>query len=160
MLPTANRSAGLAHCLALAFVVSGALGSLVWLWWNAVWRSEIAFLPRRSPAEGIVYPPVPAGMQHAHLELSTQFKRSFVPASVPPSAEPHSDENWRTMLIRTPVAAYAEAGRFEEAVATTRNTWELALAGGQNALAAKKEKLIELFSARRPYRAPTRSGSR
>src|ERR1017187_539268 len=78
MLPMVNRSAGLARRMALALVVSSALGSLGWLWWNASWRSEIAFLPRRSSAEWIVYPSEPEGLLHPRLELSTEFKRSFV----------------------------------------------------------------------------------
>jgi Flp pilus assembly protein TadD len=71
-------SSGLARPLALALVVSSVVGALGWLAWNALWRSEIAFLPRRAPAEWIVYPSVPEGLLHARLELSTQFKRSFV----------------------------------------------------------------------------------
>lgn len=82
-----NRSAGLARRLALALVVSSALGSLGWLWWNASWRSEIAFLPRRSSAEWIVYPSAPEGLLHPRLELSTEFKRSFVLERVPNRAE-------------------------------------------------------------------------
>jgi tetratricopeptide (TPR) repeat protein len=59
------------------------------------------------------------------------------------------------VLVGTLAAAYAEAGRFDEAVATARKARELALAAGQQALAEKNQKLIELFSARQPYRAPT-----
>ena len=73
--------------MALALVVSSALGSLGWLWWNASWRSEIAFLPRRSSAEWIVYPSEPEGLLHPRLELSTEFKRSFVLERVPDRAE-------------------------------------------------------------------------
>jgi Flp pilus assembly protein TadD len=58
------------------------------------------------------------------------------------------------MLIGTLAAAYAEAGRFEEAVTAARKARELALAGGQKELAEKNQKLIELYSARQPYREP------
>ena len=63
-------------------------------------------------------------------------------------------ESKEPILVGTLAAAYAEAGRFEEAVATARKARELALAAGQQGLAEKNQKLIELFSARRPYREP------
>jgi tetratricopeptide (TPR) repeat protein len=58
------------------------------------------------------------------------------------------------VLVGTLAAAYAEAGRFDEAVATARKAGELALASGQKDLADKNQKLIQLFNARQPYRAP------
>ncbi len=58
------------------------------------------------------------------------------------------------MFIGTLAAAYAEAGRYEDAVAAARKARELALAAGQNDLVRKNEQFIELFSARRPYRKP------
>jgi Flp pilus assembly protein TadD len=59
------------------------------------------------------------------------------------------------VLVGTLAAAYAEAGRFEEAVATARKARELALAAGQEALAEENQKLLELFTARQPYREPS-----
>jgi hypothetical protein len=59
MLPTAHRSASLARRFAFGLVVLSGAGALVWLWWNAVWRSETSFLPRRSAAEWIVDPSLP-----------------------------------------------------------------------------------------------------
>ena len=56
------------------------------------------------------------------------------------------------MMIGTLAAAYAEAGRFEEAVTAATKARALALAGGQKDLAEKNQQLIELFSARQPYR--------
>jgi tetratricopeptide (TPR) repeat protein len=87
MLQTGKGSSGLARPLALALVVLSGVGALGLLGWNALWRGEIAFLPRRSPAEWIIYPAVPEGLLHARLELSTQFKRSFVLERVPSHAE-------------------------------------------------------------------------
>ena len=87
MFPTVNRSAGLARRLALALVVSSVAGAAGWLWWNALWRSEIPFLPRWSPAEWIVYPSAPEGTPHLRVELSTEFKRSFVLERAPARAE-------------------------------------------------------------------------
>ena len=87
MLQLAESSRSLARRLALALVVSAGVAALGWLWGEALWRGDIAFLPRRSPAEWIVYPSVPEGLLHARLELSTQFKRSFVLEGVPAQAE-------------------------------------------------------------------------
>ena len=58
------------------------------------------------------------------------------------------------VMVGTLATAYAEAGRFDEAVATARKARELALAAGQQGVADQNQKLIELFSARRPYREP------
>jgi len=86
MLPTANRAAGLARCLALALVVCSALGSLGWLWSNCVRRANIYFLPRVAPAEWIIYPSGPNGTVHPRLEMSTIFRRSFTLERAPAHA--------------------------------------------------------------------------
>jgi Flp pilus assembly protein TadD len=57
-------------------------------------------------------------------------------------------------LVSTLAAAYAEAGRFEEAVAAATRARDMALAGGQNDMAEETKKLIALFSARQSYREP------
>ena len=51
-------------------------------------------------------------------------------------------------------AAYAEAGRFDEAVAMAARARDRARELGQSAVAEKNEELIRLFTARQPYRAP------
>ncbi len=58
------------------------------------------------------------------------------------------------VMVGTLAVAYAEAGRFDEAVATARKARELALAAGQQGLADENQKLIQFFSARQPYRDP------
>jgi tetratricopeptide (TPR) repeat protein len=58
------------------------------------------------------------------------------------------------VMVGTLAAAYAEAGRFEEAVATAQKARELALALGQEKLAEKNRELIQLYRARQPYREP------
>jgi tetratricopeptide (TPR) repeat protein len=60
------------------------------------------------------------------------------------------------MIVGTLGAAYAEAGRFDEAVAAAEKARELALALGQKDLAEKNQQLIQLFSTRQPYREPAR----
>jgi tetratricopeptide (TPR) repeat protein len=51
-------------------------------------------------------------------------------------------------------AAYAEAGRFAEAVATAAKVRELALAAGQPEIAQRAEERLALYRAGKPYRSP------
>jgi tetratricopeptide (TPR) repeat protein len=54
-------------------------------------------------------------------------------------------------LITTLAAAYAEAGRFDDAVVTARKAHAMALAQGLKELAAQEEQLLELYKSGRPY---------
>jgi tetratricopeptide (TPR) repeat protein len=56
------------------------------------------------------------------------------------------------VLVGTLAAAYAEAGRFSDAVNAARRAQALAQASGNAALAAKNQQLIEQFQAGRPHR--------
>lgn len=56
------------------------------------------------------------------------------------------------LLIGTLAAAYAEAGRFEEAVRTAEKARELAASQKQDAVVKKNDELIKLYTARKPYR--------
>ena len=58
------------------------------------------------------------------------------------------------ILVGTLAAAYAEAGRFDEAIAAAEKARALALATGQNEVVEKNQQLAELFRARRPYHEP------
>jgi Flp pilus assembly protein TadD len=58
------------------------------------------------------------------------------------------------MFIGTLGAAYAEAGRIEEAVKTATQARDLARAAGLQYLVEKNEELIKLFTARQRYRQP------
>lgn len=49
-------------------------------------------------------------------------------------------------------AAYAEAGRFDEAVATATKARDLAQAAGQNDIAAAAEQRLQLYRQKKPYR--------
>ena len=56
--------------------------------------------------------------------------------------------------IETLAAAYAAAGRFDEAVATAQRAYDLAVAQGRKHLAAQCLEMHELFRSHRPYREP------
>jgi Flp pilus assembly protein TadD len=56
------------------------------------------------------------------------------------------------IYLGTLAAAYAEAGRFEEAVAAATKARDLALLTGDADLAEKNRKLIQQFTARQPFR--------
>ena len=55
------------------------------------------------------------------------------------------------VMLGTLAAAYAEAGRFDDAVATAQEACNIALAKGQGDLAKKNQALLELYQSRRPY---------
>jgi tetratricopeptide (TPR) repeat protein len=58
----------------------------------------------------------------------------------------------RPLFIGTLAAAYAEAGRFPEAVAASEKAHNLALALGRQELALKNQELLQLFKNHQPYR--------
>jgi tetratricopeptide (TPR) repeat protein len=53
-------------------------------------------------------------------------------------------------------AAYASAGRYEDAVATARAAIDLAVAGGLPAVVTQLRQRMDLYQARQPYRVPSR----
>ena len=57
-----------------------------------------------------------------------------------------------TLVIGTLAAAYAEAGRFDDAVATAEKACALAQAKGEPDLLQKNRELLALYRARQPYR--------
>lgn len=60
-------------------------------------------------------------------------------------------------MVGTLAAAYAEAGRFPEAITAATKATELAAASGDAPFAAQNRQLLELYSAGHPYReAPPR----
>ena len=56
-----------------------------------------------------------------------------------------------TVMVSTLAAAYAEAGRFPEAVATAQKAIALATQAGDQARLARNRQLLELYRAGRPY---------
>jgi len=66
-------------------------------------------------------------------------------------------EYHRTILVGTLAAAYAEAGRSSEAVATAQRACELAGIFEEEALAVKNRELLELYRAGQPYHEPART---
>ena len=60
----------------------------------------------------------------------------------------------RAQMIGALAAAYAEAGRFTEAVAATQKAIDLARAGGDARFAAVNEQLLPLYRSGKPYHMP------
>jgi Flp pilus assembly protein TadD len=60
----------------------------------------------------------------------------------------------RPQMISVLAAAYAEAGRFTEAVAAARKAIDLARASGDARFAAMNEQLLSLYRAGKPYHMP------
>jgi tetratricopeptide (TPR) repeat protein len=58
------------------------------------------------------------------------------------------------LFIGTLAAAYAEVGRFPEAVTTAEKAEQLATTAGLTAVAAKNRQLLELYRAGKPYHEP------
>jgi spermidine synthase len=56
-----------------------------------------------------------------------------------------------TRLVGTLAAAYAEAGRFEEAVTTGQKACELASASNEAGLTERNRQLLDLYKRRQPY---------
>jgi tetratricopeptide (TPR) repeat protein len=68
----------------------------------------------------------------------------------------------QAQLVGTLAAAYAEAGRFDDAVKTATKAKELATATGQEVLAEKNRQLLELYRTGKPYHEelpPTKNGN-
>jgi tetratricopeptide (TPR) repeat protein len=62
------------------------------------------------------------------------------------------------LFIGTLAAAYAEAGRFPEAVTTAEKAEQLATTAGLPAVAAKNRQLLELYRAGKSYHEPAPTG--
>ena len=66
--------------------------------------------------------------------------------------------NGEPSFIGTLAAAYAECGRFPEAVTTAEKAEQLATDAGLAAVAAKNRQLLELYRAGKPYHEPAPTG--
>ena len=55
------------------------------------------------------------------------------------------------VVLNTLAAAYAEAGRFDEAIAAQQHALDLALASGRKGLKPQIENALQLFKLRKPY---------
>ncbi len=60
-----------------------------------------------------------------------------------------------TPIVGTLAAAYAEAGRFDEAMATAQKACALAAAAGDQGLLKKNEELLERYRKHQPYHETT-----
>ena len=64
------------------------------------------------------------------------------------------------LFIGTLAAAYAEAGRFPEAVTTAEKAEQLATSAGLTGVAVKNRQLLELYRAGKPYHEPAPTSRR
>jgi tetratricopeptide (TPR) repeat protein len=62
------------------------------------------------------------------------------------------------LFLGTLAAAYAEAGRFPEAIATAQKAKVLAEKANQTELASRNQQLLELYKANKPYHEPAEAG--
>jgi tetratricopeptide (TPR) repeat protein len=60
----------------------------------------------------------------------------------------------RPMMVGTLAAAYAEAGRFDDAIVTAQKACDLALAAGQKELADKNRQMLALYRTHQAYHEP------
>jgi hypothetical protein len=60
----------------------------------------------------------------------------------------------RTILLGTLAAAYAEAGRFSDAIAMAERACKLASESGEEVLLTRNRQLLELYQAGKPYHEP------
>ena len=60
-----------------------------------------------------------------------------------------------TVMVGTLAAAYAEAGRFDDAIATAQKACTLASASGQPELLKRNQQLLELYRRQQPYHEAT-----
>ena len=58
----------------------------------------------------------------------------------------------QTIMVGTLAAAYAEAGRFDDAIATAQKACELAEKNGETNLLQKNQELLTLYQNHQPYR--------
>ena len=63
-----------------------------------------------------------------------------------------------TMMVGTLAAAYAEAGRFDEAIATAQKACTLASESSQQELLNRNQELLELYRQHRPYHETSKPG--
>src|SRR2546423_1497196 len=71
----------------LLLIFCGTMGIALWFSWNARHNSGIRFLPRRGPAQWIVYPSPFLGSARPRIELETKFRREFVLKQAPQKAQ-------------------------------------------------------------------------
>jgi len=63
-------------------------------------------------------------------------------------------QNRYPLFLGTLAAAYAEAGRFGDAISTAQKAIDLATAANQPEIAARNQQLLELYRAGKPYHEP------
>ena len=64
------------------------------------------------------------------------------------------------LSLDTLAAAYAAAGRFDDAVSTVKEAWRLADSAGQTAIAEELHMRLQIYRQGKPYRPPRNSGQK
>ena len=62
------------------------------------------------------------------------------------------------VFVTTLAAAYAEAGRFNDATATAQKARTVALEQGQSGIVTENDQLLALYKSGRAYHEPARTG--
>jgi len=134
------RPDGTAHYnLALALVMQGKSESAITHYREAIWlkpewpvaMNDLAWILATHPKAGVRNGVEAIRLAERACELAQRKEAAF---------------------LGTLDAAYAEAGRFADAIATAKQARNLALANGQKVLAELAERRLKLYEARQPYR--------
>lgn len=102
-------------------------------------------------------PDVPASLNNLAWLLATTPSRAMRDGAKAVSLAERANEltgNRQPFLLGTLAAAYAEAGRFPDAITTAERAIELATAAGQPEVAARNRELLALYRTGRPYHEP------
>ncbi len=142
-----------------------------WVWWLCQHDAGIPFLPRKGPAEWIVYPKPPDTTPHSAVPFWAEFRRSFTLAAAPATAAlevrtfragavrlnghvleglPLDRPDWKTGSA-TEVSRFLKAGENEISVTVTNSLgppalW-LSLHGGMPALNSDPNWQVSLVGA-------------
>jgi Flp pilus assembly protein TadD len=97
----------------------------------------------------------PATLNNAAWELATSPGAAIRSGPLAVKLAENACEQTRyqvTVMVGTLAAAYAEAGRFDEAIATAEKACALAREHGETELLKRNQELLQLYQKHQPYR--------